>query len=284
MKNKLLGLIGVIALFGFGYNTALAVVVTTPAYNSSVKVGALTVDNSSENDPVSSTSSGVWPNPNPFLQASANANGFNVSGSSIGTVFLPPLPPGLATIISSSTKSKAVSVIPIKVTAAGLGSLIFSWHGTVDRHTNTSIFPFYTLIGVTTDNPGDLVSGGPTNPSGLEFSTVGALTPRIPGTSVVTNDQHTIVWDFLADDVGKIFNLTFTASTSMVIDNVKQSFGPGTPGDLVAGATISGNLLFGSNDVLAPVGVTAVPIPAAVWLFGSALLGLFGFNKRKISL
>jgi hypothetical protein len=44
----------------------------------------------------------------------------------------------------------------------------------------------------------------------------------------------------------------------------------------VAGASISANLLFGDNGVLAPVGVTTVQIPAAVWLFG--------FNKHKVSL
>ncbi len=29
------------------------------------------------------------------------------------------------------------------------------------------------------------------------------------------------------------------------------------------------------------VGISAVPIPAAIWLFGTALIGLFGFGKRK---
>jgi hypothetical protein len=28
--------------------------------------------------------------------------------------------------------------------------------------------------------------------------------------------------------------------------------------------------------------VTSVPVPAAFWLMGSALLGLVGFNKRRI--
>lgn len=28
---------------------------------------------------------------------------------------------------------------------------------------------------------------------------------------------------------------------------------------------------------------SAVPVPAAVWLFGSAIVGLFGFNRRKIA-
>ena len=28
-------------------------------------------------------------------------------------------------------------------------------------------------------------------------------------------------------------------------------------------------------------GIPPVPVPAAVWLFGTALIGLFGFGKRR---
>ena len=29
--------------------------------------------------------------------------------------------------------------------------------------------------------------------------------------------------------------------------------------------------------------ISPVPIPAAIWLFGTALIGLFGFSKRRIT-
>lgn len=35
------------------------------------------------------------------------------------------------------------------------------------------------------------------------------------------------------------------------------------------------------QSAIAPASVGQVPVPAAVWLFGSALTGLFGFSKRK---
>jgi hypothetical protein len=38
--------------------------------------------------------------------------------------------------------------------------------------------------------------------------------------------------------------------------------------------TLSGNSLVASE-------VSNVPVPAAVWMFGSALLGMFGLNRRK---
>jgi len=39
----------------------------------------------------------------------------------------------------------------------------------------------------------------------------------------------------------------------------------------------------GSTDVIRLSVVSAVPLPAAVWLFGSGLLGLFGLSRRKIA-
>jgi hypothetical protein len=35
------------------------------------------------------------------------------------------------------------------------------------------------------------------------------------------------------------------------------------------------------DDMVVKVEVSAVPIPAAIWLFGSALIGMFGFSKRR---
>ena len=39
---------------------------------------------------------------------------------------------------------------------------------------------------------------------------------------------------------------------------------------------------FGSNTWVVNIG--AVPVPAAIWLFGTALIGLVGFGKRKASI
>jgi type VI secretion system secreted protein Hcp len=56
--------------------------------------------------------------------------------------------------------------------------------------------------------------------------------------------------------------------------------------DLKAGA--AADAFFGSPDVmqglaLAQVPPSSVPVPAAAWLFGSGLLGLIGFARRKAS-
>jgi hypothetical protein len=36
------------------------------------------------------------------------------------------------------------------------------------------------------------------------------------------------------------------------------------------------------NEVIFNGVVSSVPIPAAAWLFGSGLLGLFGFSHRRV--
>ncbi len=284
MKSKLLGLLGIVVLTGAGYKTASAVVVTTPQYNSRARASTVQDNNISENDPVSSTSSAAWPSASSgFLQANATASGLSLNSSSIGIVKsagAPPLPTSGAQTLAQST-----FMIPVEVTAAGFGSLTFSWNGTLDYHTNTGGSAFYSINGnTTTDNPGDFVSGGPANPNSPNAGKSGSLGPNSAQDSLAFSDQQAIFWEFQADDIGKVFNVDFNARAILNINNLEEALGTGTAGALVGGATISADLLFGSNGVLAPVGVTAVPIPAAVWLFGSALLGLFGINRRKASL
>lgn len=43
------------------------------------------------------------------------------------------------------------------------------------------------------------------------------------------------------------------------------------------------DVVFGANFANLVVTANAVPVPAAVWLFGSALIGLLGFRKTYIS-
>ena len=45
------------------------------------------------------------------------------------------------------------------------------------------------------------------------------------------------------------------------------------------------NLFFGSSDPMEVVAIhsSVVPVPAAVWLFGTGILGLIGFSKRRKS-
>jgi len=48
------------------------------------------------------------------------------------------------------------------------------------------------------------------------------------------------------------------------------NFGKYTVSDILTGESISFQ-----------IGVNPIPVPAAAWLFGSALLGFFGFSRKK---
>jgi hypothetical protein len=53
--------------------------------------------------------------------------------------------------------------------------------------------------------------------------------------------------------------------------------------DFAAVSSTMGSITFGTcgEPGQPPCVPSAVPVPAAIWLFGSALIGLFGFNKRR---
>ena len=62
----------------------------------------------------------------------------------------------------------------------------------------------------------------------------------------------------------------------------------GTYQQRVGGAITQGAVLLAQSDIvtlgsvkLTPAGLTAVPLPAAVWMFGAGLMGLLRLNRRK---
>ena len=73
---------------------------------------------------------------------------------------------------------------------------------------------------------------------------------------------------------GNITGSTLSAISEISYENGRVGFSAGFP-DIHFGAP-GGR--FGPNF---SVSVNAVPIPAAIWLFGTALIGLIGFGKRR---
>ena len=57
----------------------------------------------------------------------------------------------------------------------------------------------------------------------------------------------------------------------------------GTAKARAAGLTLGGvsGWRLPSSDINGDVGASVVPVPAAVWLFGSGLIGLLGVARRK---
>lgn len=117
----------------------------------------------------------------------------------------------------------------------------------------------------------------------------GTVTLSNPGTGqgVLVNDPFILNVDFSAADTTSLYD------TTIVFDNAIVCCSGASPApNSFDGATIS---LWGADYPLRlsekPVGprlgldlrleLTAVPVPAAVWLFGSGLLGLVGVARRK---
>ena len=73
--------------------------------------------------------------------------------------------------------------------------------------------------------------------------------------------NHVKILSFAKDKLDKVFSLAFLSTD--IVDFVVNG---------KAGRS-------GSVDI----SVSSVPVPAAVWLFGSALMGLMGFSRRKIA-
>ncbi len=75
----------------------------------------------------------------------------------------------------------------------------------------------------------------------------------------------------------------FTPYSTFTTSVISRSLLIGNGSNPISDGSSPFSLDFINNDqfVYADWQVSAVPVPAAIWLFGSALIGLIGFGKRK---
>ena len=165
--------------------------------------------------------------------------------------------------------------LSVDVTDAGSGQVLFYF--TNSGLQASSIADVYfddgTLLGIASiDN----------SSSGVSFS-LGATPGDLPGGNNATPAFETTV-DFLADSdspvqpngvnpgeyLGILFNLENGGTFADVISEL-------TTGELRVGIHVQGFDTSGSESFVN----NPVPVPAAVWLFGSGLLSLVGLARRK---
>lgn len=98
----------------------------------------------------------------------------------------------------------------------------------------------------------------------------GAAIGATTGADPATNTLSALFTDS-ADPFGTNILLDFSSS-------LNDPNGPSNPWEIVQGAT---RVVVGGGTDRSFYTVSAVPLPAAVWLFGAGLISLFGFARRK---
>lgn len=158
-------------------------------------------------------------------------------------------------------------------------------------------------------NPGCQAGGGPLK---CDWDGAGIGNDEITGLTVGSGQTLSLVFDtevyissfdfldlYLNPDPlkgGEQARVTIDGGTSYTVDATGTSGDGGyanldllSLGGPIIGQTIEFTAYLGAllqddkdNDyAFAAISITAVPVPAAVWLFGTALVGLIGFSRRR---
>ena len=133
-----------------------------------------------------------------------------------------------------------------------------------DGNFNESFMPLFSVPsgtnGIFSSGPSDNLVGGPVN-------FIWALNPSGAPLWTSLPDQNSDSFDHMV--------------TWLITGNEGQGQGNEVGNFVIAWEDLPGGGDRDFNDIVVEVNVAPVPIPAAVWLFGSGLLGLIGIARRK---
>lgn len=135
----------------------------------------------------------------------------------------------------------------------------------------------------------DTVTGGPGNDDGQPFvaDAVSAADTGFLSVSGDTDGSQQITLSFTDFDPGETFSFTVDLDDAALfvngIDFAGSTLTAVFDGALIDPTTLTATYSGGHTSALATVSgeVTVVPVPAAVYLFGSGLLGLLGMSARR---
>ena len=173
------------------------------------------------------------------------------------------------------------SQLTVDVTDVGSGKIQFSFYNTGSEQSTISevYFDDGTLLGIAGLIDADDGSGGD---SGVDFSQ-GANPPDLPGGNTLT-PPFQVTAGFLADadnpapkwgvSPGEWLGIVFDLQAGGTFADVLTELGTG---ELRIGIHVINFASGGSESFVN----SPVPVPAAVWLFGSGLVGLAGIARRK---
>jgi hypothetical protein len=115
----------------------------------------------------------------------------------------------------------------------------------------------------------------------IEFEIVNAPLGGAEGSANIISVQFGTVGIDTSKPISAVFDgaVDFVADLSNPVVLIGSLVGFVTNG--VHTITIEGTALTGGATLSGNVGLKAIPLPATVWLFGSALVGLFGVQRRS---
>jgi len=193
-------------------------------------------------------------------------------------------------------KILAFLILAIATLSQSHASLVF----TIDNYTTDELsFTFSGMFDTDTigDSAGWLAIKNDWSNSGGIHTELYSSTPTITNNTISIGgltpqtylQNSTYAWNdsvFFANPFGT--NNSFTAGTTVTGSMTLFGIGAFDPADAATLELVSGFVRpfdIGLGDdwarLEASAQVSAVPVPAAAWLFGSALLGFFGFSRRK---
>ncbi len=209
-----------------------------------------------------------------------------------------------STILFISVSSANAAIINNSDTGLAAWSTLLEFDE-VSINQGAAVTNQYQAYGVTFEgllfNPVWAQGGGPDlwSPDGTSpilGNTTSASGRSDPWSIIFDNDQHSVAFTLAMKILSNSYYLTaYLADTVVesfeIVAGSTNSYGyygfTGIEFDKIVMAAVSPDTTIELN-LDTPIGFTlidnlqfATPVPGAVWLFGTALIGLFGFNKRR---
>jgi Repeat of unknown function (DUF6923) len=165
--------------------------------------------------------------------------------------------------------------------AYGMNALTFNNSGTTLYGANFTNNNFYS-IDTTSGSATSLGAGGYASAGDLAFNSAGDLFfAADTGSNDTLASVNTGTWSSSAIGLTGINDAYGLAFVDGVMYGVSAAKGMYTINTSTGVATHIVNITGITGDVYGAT-ISAVPVPAAVWLFASGLLGLLGFSRRRI--
>ena len=270
MKNKLLlGSTLLASAFMLNVPSAMAAPIAPPAYTSQANANA---QKSFDSGPTSASAFG------PMTHSRASVNGFELhSYSEVYDIDILPDTAFAATEEEGpqgrflQTSGHASFNQRFNVLSAGLVTFRFDWDGML--YSDGTYSAGFNFNGDVSSSTQGFLGGARDNDS-------------VGGGTATINQFSTFNVVFGASDIGSTVDVNASLST-FAGDNLREArlieslFEPLVsefdPRSAYADFENTGIFSFTGQGIIAPA---AVPVPAAVWLFGSALFGLFGMKRK----